>query len=98
MTIPSLSSDKIVKVLIRTISSLSRVHKALLVNIIKRLLNELSIDYFLAEKILQFASRITPQAFNAIKKAFNDEYFAFKVIKSVGTALLPGFINILLQR
>ena len=52
MTIPSPSSNKIEKVLIITIFSQSRVYEALLVNIIKRLLDESSINSFIAKKML----------------------------------------------
>ena len=52
---------------------------------------------FFFEKTLQFASRICLQAFNTMKKAFDDKHFAFKVTKSVGTALLPSFIDIVVQ-
>ena len=94
MTIPLPFTDKMAKVLIRTISALSRVHKALLVNIIKRLLDELSKKSFLVEKILQFTLHISSQVFNSKKEAFNDKHFAFKVLKSVGIVLLPDFIDI----
>ena len=55
-------------------------------------------DFFLEVKILSLLSHIRVQAFNTIKKAFDDEHFSFKVIKSVGTVLLPGFIDIVIQR
>ena len=57
-----------------------------------------SRNSFLVEKTLQFTSYISLKGFNAKKKDFDDEHFAFKVIKSVGTALLPGFIDIVVQR
>ena len=98
ITIPSCSSNKIAKVLIRTISSLSRVCKALLVNTIERLLDELSRNLFFVDKTLQFTFHIILYVFNVIKKAFDDEHIAFKVIKSVSTVLLPDFIDIVVQR
>jgi ATP-dependent helicase HrpB len=50
------------------------------------------------KKVIQFASRIGPEARHAVVKAFNDQILASEVIQTVGRALLPGFIDLIAQR
>ena len=50
------------------------------------------------DKILQFAGRISKEARDATLKAFSDTKIMSEVVNSVGTTLLPGFIDLVAQR
>ena len=52
---------------------------------------------FVGRKILQFASRIGSKAHDAVMEVFKDKSLSLGVVKSVGSALLPGFIDLVAQ-
>jgi len=75
----------------------NRRQAANLANEIRDVLLQETETSITGRKILQFANRIGPEAYDAVLKAFNDERLSSLIIKSVGPALLPGFIDTVAQ-
>ena len=65
-------------------------------NDVKNVLLESESSMF-SKQISQFASRIGPEAQDAVSRAFTNTAFATKVVNVVGNALLPGFVDLIAQ-